>query len=76
MRPGVSTGTFAEFDAPTINNWDEVAFVATVRRGRETFQALYLYSGGKLRKLVAKATGRPVAGRSTSSACRPSTTRA
>ena len=52
--PGVSTGTFVEFDAPAINNRDEVAFVATVRRGRETMQALYLYSGGKLRKLVAE----------------------
>jgi hypothetical protein len=60
--PGVSTGTFAEFDAPTINNWDEVAFVATVRRGRETFQALYLYSGGKLRKLVTQGDRTPRGG--------------
>jgi len=60
--PGVLTGTFTEFDAPTINNWDEVAFVATVRRGRETFQALYLYSGGKLRKLVAQGDRMPRGG--------------
>jgi hypothetical protein len=52
--PGVPTGTFVEFDAPALNNWDEVAFVATVRKGRETLQALYLYSAGKLRKLVAE----------------------
>ena len=52
--PGVPTGTFAEFDAPAINNWDEVAFVATVRRGRETFQALYLYS----RRQASQARGR------------------
>ena len=76
--PGVLTGTFVEFDAPTINNWDEVAFVATVRRGRETFQALYLYSGGKLRKLVAEGERLhpPIAEHSTSSACPPSTTKA
>ena len=60
--PGVLAGTFAEFDAPTINNSDEVAFVATVRRGRETFQALYLYSGGKLRKLVAQGDRTPRGG--------------
>jgi hypothetical protein len=60
--PDVLAGTFAEFDAPTINNSDEVAFVARVRRGRETFQALYLYSGGKLRKLVAQGDRTPRGG--------------
>ena len=63
--PGIFTGTFVEFDAPAINNWDEVAFVATVRRGRETFQALYLYSGGKLRKLVAEGDRLPPPNRGT-----------
>jgi hypothetical protein len=63
--PGIFTGTFVEFDAPAINNWDEVAFVATVRRGRETFQALYLYSGGKLRKLVAEGDRLPPPSRGT-----------
>ena len=57
--PGVFDGTFVNFDAPAIDNWDEVAFVATVRRGRETFQALYLYTGGKLRKLVAEGERLP-----------------
>jgi hypothetical protein len=52
--PGVPSGTFVDFDSPAINNWDEVAFIATVRHGRETLQTLYLYSGGKLRKLVAE----------------------
>jgi hypothetical protein len=63
--PGVFTGTFVQFDAPTINNWDDVAFVATVRRGRDTFQALYLYSGGKLRKLVAEGERLPPPNRGT-----------
>jgi hypothetical protein len=44
----IPTGTFLEFDSPAINNRDEVAFVATVRRGRETLQALYLYSNGNV----------------------------
>lgn len=60
--PGMPTGTFVEFDAPAINNWDEVAFVATVRRGRETLQALYLYTGGKLRKLIAEGDPTPRGG--------------
>jgi hypothetical protein len=52
--PGVIGGTFVEFDSPALNNRDEVAFVATVRHGRETFQALYLLSNGRLRKLLAE----------------------
>jgi len=36
--------------------------VATVRRGRETLQALYLYSNGKLRKLVAEGDLTPRGG--------------
>src|ERR1700739_2103522 len=61
--PGIPTGTFLEFDSPAINNRDEVAFVATVRRGRETLQALYLFSNSKLRKLVAEGDPTPRAGR-------------
>ena len=51
--PGVVNGTFLEFDTPVLNNRDEIAFVASVRRNRETLDVLYLYSGGKLRKLLA-----------------------
>src|SRR5258708_5356429 len=50
---GVRNGTCVEVDAPVVNNRDAMAFVGTVRRGRETLQVLYLYSGGVLRKLVA-----------------------
>jgi hypothetical protein len=52
--PGVIGGTFVEFDSPALNNRNEVVFVATVRHGRETFQALYLLSNGRLRKLLAE----------------------
>ena len=58
--PGVMGGTFVDFDAPALNNRDEVVFVAAVRRGRDNFQALYLLSNGILRKLVAE--GDPVPG--------------
>ncbi len=51
--PGVPSGTFAEFDLPALNNRDEIVFLASVRRGREVMPVLYLWSTGKLRKLVA-----------------------
>jgi hypothetical protein len=60
--PGVPTGTFVEFDAPALNNRDEVAFVATVRHGRETLQVLYLFANGKLRKLLAEGDPAPRGG--------------
>jgi hypothetical protein len=60
--PGVQNGTFVEFDAPVLNNRDEIAFVGTVRRGREAMQVLYLYSGGVLRKLVAGGDPAPRGG--------------
>src|ERR1700694_4104954 len=60
--PGVQNGTFVEFDAPVLNNRDEIAFVGTVRRGRETLQVLYLYSGDVLRKLVAAGDPAPRGG--------------
>jgi hypothetical protein len=52
--PGVIGGSFVEFDTPSLNNRDEVVFVATVRHGREMFEVLYLYSNGRLRKLLAQ----------------------
>ncbi|MEA2839380.1 MAG: hypothetical protein QOF41_710, partial [Methylobacteriaceae bacterium] len=51
--PGIISGTFAEFDLPALNNLDDVVFLASVRRGREVVPVLYLWSQGKLRKLVA-----------------------
>jgi hypothetical protein len=51
--PGILSGTFVEFDLPALNNLDDVVFLATVRRGRETLPVLYLWSNGRLRKLVA-----------------------
>jgi hypothetical protein len=51
--PDILRGTLVEFDTPSLNNRDEIVFVATVRRGRDTLQVLYLYSNGKLHKLIA-----------------------
>ncbi|HEY0185051.1 MAG TPA: choice-of-anchor tandem repeat NxxGxxAF-containing protein [Rhodopila sp.] len=52
--PGVVGGTFVEFDTPSLNNRDEIVFVSTIRHGRDTFEALYLYSNGRLRKLLTE----------------------
>ncbi|MFO1028969.1 MAG: choice-of-anchor tandem repeat NxxGxxAF-containing protein, partial [Acetobacteraceae bacterium] len=52
--PGIVGGTFMGFDTPALNNRDELVFVAQVRHGRELVQALYIYSAGKLRKLLAE----------------------
>ena len=60
--PGVPTGTLVEFDSPALNNSDEVVFVAKVRQGRETIEALYLYSGGRLRKLLTGGDRTPRGG--------------
>jgi hypothetical protein len=60
--PGVPTGTLVEFDSPALNNSDEVVFVAKVRQGRETIETLYLYSGGRLRKLLTGGDRTPRGG--------------
>jgi hypothetical protein len=52
--PGFVRGTFVDFDTPALNNREEVVFVATVREGRETFETLYIYSKGRLRKVLAE----------------------
>src|SRR5262249_47024145 len=60
--PDIPSGTFANVDAPAINDRGDVAFLATVRRGRESLEAIYLYSGGKIRKVVAQGDAAPAGG--------------
>jgi hypothetical protein len=60
--PDISSGTFANLDTPSINNRGEVAFLAIVRRGRESIEAIYLQSGGKTRKVVAQGDPAPAGG--------------
>ncbi len=42
------------FDAPALNDNDELAFVATVRRGRDLLDVLYFWNGRRLQRLVAE----------------------
>ena len=57
---GIPGGTFTEFHAPALNDSEEVAFLAGVRRGRDTLEAIYLHRAGTLRKIAA--AGDPVPG--------------
>jgi hypothetical protein len=52
--PGVPAGVLAGFDAPALNDNDEMAFVASVRRGHEMLDVLYFWNGSRLQRLVAE----------------------
>jgi hypothetical protein len=52
--PGAPAGVFIAFDAPSLNDNDELAFVATVRRGREMLDVLYFWNGQRLQRVVAE----------------------
>jgi hypothetical protein len=60
--PGIPSGTLASVDFPALNDRGDVAFLATVRRGRETVEAIYLRVGGRLRKIVAQDDPAPAGG--------------
>jgi hypothetical protein len=52
--PGVPAGVLVGFNAPTLNDNDELAFVANVRRGRDTLDVLYFWNGQRLQRVVAE----------------------
>ena len=52
--PGVPAGVLVGFNAPTLNDNDELAFVANVRRGRDMLDVLYFWNGRRLQRLVAE----------------------
>ncbi|PWU19783.1 MAG: hypothetical protein C5B48_13185 [Candidatus Rokuibacteriota bacterium] len=60
--PGFPSGTLANLDAPSLNDRGDIAFVATVRRGRETSEAIYLHSRNKLLKVVGQGDAAPAGG--------------
>src|ERR1700720_3842785 len=51
--PGVPLGGLVGFDAPALNDNDELAFVANVRRGRDMLDVLYFWNGRRLQRLAA-----------------------
>jgi len=60
--PGIASGVLASLDAPTINARGDVAFLATVRRGRESIEVLLLSVHGQLQKVVAQGDAAPAGG--------------
>src|SRR5437764_7181848 len=52
--PGMPGGRLISFDAPSVNDNDELAFVATVRRGRDTLDVLYFWNGRLLQRVTAE----------------------
>ncbi len=60
--PGIASGTLVGLDAPALNDRGDVAFLATVRRGRETVDAIYHRTAGKIQKIVAQGDPAPAGG--------------
>ena len=60
--PGLPSGTIAAVDAPALNDRDDVAFLASVRRGRDVVEAVYAVVGGRLTKVVAQGDPAPAGG--------------
>ena len=61
--PGISSGTLAGVESPALNDRGDVAFLATVRRGRESMEAIYVREArGALRKVVAQGDPAPAGG--------------
>jgi hypothetical protein len=60
--PGIASGTLAGLDSPALNDRGDIAFLATVRRGRETLEVIYHRAGGKLHKVVAQGDPAPAGG--------------
>src|SRR3954470_18186535 len=52
--PGLPGGVLVGFDAPALNDNDELAFVAHVRRGRDTLDVLYFWNGQRLQRVAAE----------------------
>lgn len=60
--PGMPSSVLAGVDTPAINARGDVVFLATVRRGRESSEAILATRGGTLRKIVAQGDPAPAGG--------------
>ncbi len=59
---GMPSGTIAAVDAPALNDRGDLAFLASVRRGREIVEAIYTVVGGRRTKIVAQGDPAPAGG--------------
>jgi hypothetical protein len=60
--PDIAGGVFFDFGRPSINDAGDVAFLTTIRHGRETLDAIYLNAKGKLTRIVAAGDAAPDGG--------------
>lgn len=60
--PEVVGGTLADFEAPTLAENGDVAFLASVRHGRETQEAIYVYRGKELKRAIGSGDAAPGGG--------------
>jgi len=60
--PDIAGGTLADFEPPWLNEAGEIAFLAALRRGRETGEAIYLWHQSQLTKVVASGDPAPGGG--------------
>ncbi len=60
--PGVSSATFFDFAPPALNDVGDVAFLATLRHGRDTLDGIYLAAKGQLTKVAAAGDPAPGGG--------------
>src|SRR5271168_3441414 len=52
--PGIPLGVLVGFNAPALNDNDELALVADVRRERDLLDVLYFWNGRRLQRVVAE----------------------
>src|SRR5256884_2435342 len=71
--PEIASGTFANLDAPALNDRGDVAFLATVRRGRETVGRSISRRAPPAARSSLRAIRRPRAAPSRASGCQRST---
>lgn len=60
--PGMASSVLAGLDSPAVNSRGDIVFLATIRRGRESTDAILLSAGGALRKVVAQGDPAPAGG--------------
>ena len=60
--PGMPSSVLAGLDVPAINARGDIVFLATIRRGRESLDAILIGTGNALRKVVAQGDPAPAGG--------------
>jgi len=60
--PGMPSSVLAGLDVPAVNARGDIVFLAAIRRGRESLDAILVSTGGALRKVVVQGDPAPAGG--------------